>query len=865
MNMKKNFLKKFYQNLNFNMKKREKIFLLVSVFLILLIVPIVTAPGTTTEEVQVFLIKSDDYTSEDYKYLQELQSWLKENLGISSAIVHNVQITKQELHDKIGVFIHDGRVILIIGDDVAQVLTEIIGEIENFLRNSKEIAFCDVLKNSELVSDDFKQSLCEGNRVCTDTDSGKDFYTYGEVKWSNEAGGSGTERDNCKESVLLEAYCIDNRPHITEYKCLTGCLDGRCIGSEKCKDSDGGLNYFVKGSLDVGCVSGCKTFVDYCVDGEKLLENYCSEGEPKEKISYCEKGCKEGRCVESEKCKDGDGGKNYYERGGVDFKGEIYFDYCKDKNVLIEKICLNEGLSVVDYNCPFGCKNGSCVSESCYDSDMGIDYYNQGILKLKHTYNTHTDSCINEKTLQEYYCPMDQGDYAVSHYYTCPEGCKEGKCIGSGTDELTMSECLDNPDNYWDQETDKCFSGFNGLTIKYLCKDPDRGKDYYTASHAYGFRSNYADKRDERIRTGGKDSCLPDEKVIEHYCDENGFIQTVYFRCPHDCKEDACIPGPVISEEVKCVFKNSEEEQECFVSNKGITQMRCKGKETCIAVAKGLEGEEFVWKSSCGGYAYTKIDGEGEYAEFECGGGERNITDIKDKGFRYSYWKCYGGKEDKQGSEATCKPSEAWKKHAEEFCKGHCSLGKCGVNTFSISQECYLGPEEESECGNGICESGEADYWNCPECEKGKLCMAPCEYIEGVCPEDCKEDEEKPVCGDGVCEGEESEKVCIPCKVGEDCDFKECSVICEMDCKEEEEITVCENSCPLKEKCYDFGYRKTGQYCSDEGRFVNQKGSNEKCDNNFECRSNVCINNQCISQGLIQRILDWFRRLFGGD
>ena len=66
------------------------------------------------------------------------------------------------------------------------------------------------------------------------------------------------------------------------------------------------------------------------------------------------------------------------------------------------------------------------------------------------------------------------------------------------------------------------------------------------------------------------------------------------------------------------------------------------------------------------------------------------------------------------------------------------------------------------------------------------------------------------------------------------------------------------------DRCYPFGYRKDGAYCSVETlTFVSQKQIDESCDNNFECGSNVCINSQCISASLIQKILNWFKNLFG--
>jgi len=74
------------------------------------------------------------------------------------------------------------------------------------------------------------------------------------------------------------------------------------------------------------------------------------------------------------------------------------------------------------------------------------------------------------------------------------------------------------------------------------------------------------------------------------------------------------------------------------------------------------------------------------------------------------------------------------------------------------------------------------------------------------------------------------------------------------------------SGCFLDDKCYDLGYRKsingTLRYCSEIG-FVVQKAGDETCDNHFECESNVCVSGKCVEAGLIQKILNWFKRLFG--
>ena len=79
------------------------------------------------------------------------------------------------------------------------------------------------------------------------------------------------------------------------------------------------------------------------------------------------------------------------------------------------------------------------------------------------------------------------------------------------------------------------------------------------------------------------------------------------------------------------------------------------------------------------------------------------------------------------------------------------------------------------------------------------------------------------------------------------------------------EVLVCKDSCPLDGKCYPVMYRKGGKYCSDSGSFEQQLEGNAACDNSFECKSNVCVNGECISSGLIEKIMSWFKKMFGGE
>ncbi|GEM_PF-6055060 len=66
-------------------------------------------------------------------------------------------------------------------------------------------------------------------------------------------------------------------------------------------------------------------------------------------------------------------------------------------------------------------------------------------------------------------------------------------------------------------------------------------------------------------------------------------------------------------EQVKCVFEGSSAAQECY-SEYG----KCSGSPSCAVDVKGPAGTAIIWKSTCGGYAYTTIDGSNESAKFTC-------------------------------------------------------------------------------------------------------------------------------------------------------------------------------------------------------------------------------------------------------
>jgi len=116
-------------------------------------------------------------------------------------------------------------------------------------------------------------------------------------------------------------------------------------------------------------------------------------------------------------------------------------------------------------------------------------------------------------------------------------------------------------------------------------------------------------------------------------------------------------------------------------------------------------------------------------------------------------------------------------------------------------------------------------------------------------PSSCVEDEEKNEPLPSTEENESSEEVIVVKEIPKDIPSN-VEYVC--------------NGCELEDNCYTFGYRKDNKFCSDlDNQFIEQKKADSSCENNFECNSNLCIDNQCISSGLWQKIISWIKGLFG--
>ncbi len=74
-------------------------------------------------------------------------------------------------------------------------------------------------------------------------------------------------------------------------------------------------------------------------------------------------------------------------------------------------------------------------------------------------------------------------------------------------------------------------------------------------------------------------------------------------------------------------------------------------------------------------------------------------------------------------------------------------------------------------------------------------------------------------------------------------------------------LRLCDG-CSFGQRCVPLGYRVNLTYCALNGTFDLQKSEGEACENHFECNSNLCAANKCVSGDLIGQIINWFKQLF---
>jgi len=115
------------------------------------------------------------------------------------------------------------------------------------------------------------------------------------------------------------------------------------------------------------------------------------------------------------------------------------------------------------------------------------------------------------------------------------------------------------------------------------------------------------------------------------------------------------------------------------------------------------------------------------------------------------------------------------------------------------------------------------------------------------CPEECTCSAD----GSMECPAEECISGTILCPDG----------VCRTECVSVD-VDKCSFGCLYGKSCLPIGTRVSGQFCDIGRDLEKQLGADASCENNFECKTNLCIDSQCVESGVLKKIIAWFRNFF---
>jgi|GEM_PF-1758207 len=70
--------------------------------------------------------------------------------------------------------------------------------------------------------------------------------------------------------------------------------------------------------------------------------------------------------------------------------------------------------------------------------------------------------------------------------------------------------------------------------------------------------------------------------------------------------------------------------------------------------------------------------------------------------------------------------------------------------------------------------------------------------------------------------------------------------------------------CKENNNCYELDYRLNGKYCSTNGTFEPQKETDSFCENNSECKTNLCVESKCTEANFFNMIFNLIKKFFEG-
>ncbi|MBI2147782.1 hypothetical protein HYU19_04895 [Candidatus Woesearchaeota archaeon] len=134
--------------------------------------------------------------------------------------------------------------------------------------------------------------------VCLDSD-GNDPWRLGVTRLIHPNGTLLEKQDLCIDRMLIEYVCGEGVISPIFVTCEYGCRNSACI-KPVCTETDGGRQYYVRGTVRLVSPSGEEEYQDSCSSTSRLLEYYCSGGAVQHTTTNCNFGCSFGACQETE-------------------------------------------------------------------------------------------------------------------------------------------------------------------------------------------------------------------------------------------------------------------------------------------------------------------------------------------------------------------------------------------------------------------------------------------------------------------------------------------------------------------------------------------------------------------------------------
>jgi len=389
---------------------------------------------------------------------------------------------------------------------------------------------------------------------------------------------------------------------------LYGCGVVPPLPPTTCFDTDGGKNYYVKGT--VSSESGLRT--DICGKGNDLIEYYC-EGDEIRSVTYnCPNGCQDGACVEKPSITVlyPNGGEKWYEgkeytikwkSRGLTSNDKISIEIWRDdnSNALIGTVSGNTtsytwkvNLSEIKWGKPCFAKGTKVLVKSFergeeiwpiekikpgdYVVSFDLEKREKTFSKVRRVIQRKDPLVIINKTLK---AAPDQLIYTNKGFKKAKE-IKVGDFLLNQKGELvrvfsTEEDSIKREtfDLILEKEPENFFAeGFlvhsapseykYKISLRVYKKHISDDSDNYfaivpsltTCTDTDGGK-NYYVKGTVTNRWGSHtdfcDNSFPGYNLREYYCDEKGEIRSKMYNCPNGCQDGACVEKITVIKNVK--------------------------------------------------------------------------------------------------------------------------------------------------------------------------------------------------------------------------------------------------------------------------------------------------------------------------